>query len=235
MKKRDNRVIIRLNRGLMSSLPDRNLRYFHTRRIIYRRDPITDKPSESFWWGNYYEQGTYECYDLFRSTARITTYKSFKWHLLVIWYLNQDLLIKDIEEIAGVLAEKSNGFVTFTTSDEVFSNIIQEVNTYDFELAPKNRLRKIIFKEGCGLSITEKLSIVGKIIGRSKKIGTEEIYDAMLHLHDLGQKITVSKLAKVLKCSARTIHRNISDDLKQEKLSLNYEKVQHHELRSLQE
>ena len=236
-KKCDNRVIIKLNKGLMSSLPDRNLRYFTTRRIIFRRDPITDIPSERFWWGDFYEDGTHQCYDLFRSKARITTYKSLKWHLLVIWYLNQNLLIEDIEEIARVLVDKSNGFITFTTSDEVFSNIIQEVNTYDFELAPKNRSRKIIFKEGCGLSITEKLSIVGKIIGRGKKIGEDEIYDAMLYLNDSGQKITISKLANVLECSTRTIHRNISDDLKKEKQTLNtsYEKVQRNKLCEIQE
>jgi len=212
----------------MSQLPDRNLSYLNNRRIVYRRDPITDKPSESFWWGDYYESGTYECYDLFRSKARITSYKSLKWHLLVLWYLNQNLVIDDLEEIARVLIDKSNGFITFTPSEEVFSNIIQDINTYDFELAPKNRSRKIIFKEGCGLSITEKLSIVGKIIGRSKHIGEDEIYDAMLYLHDNGEKITIAKLAKSLKCSSRTIHRNISDELKNEKQLLNYEKVQHY-------
>jgi len=212
----------------MSQLPDRNLSYLNNSRIVYRRDPITDKPSESFWWGDYYESGTYECYDLFRSKARITSYKSLKWHLLVLWYLNQNLVIDDLEEIARVLIDKSNGFITFTPSEEVFSNIIQDINTYDFELAPKNRSRKIIFKEGCGLSITEKLSIVGKIIGRSKRIGEDEIYDAMLYLHDNGEKITIAKLAKSLKCSSRTIHRNISDELKNEKQLLNYEKVQHY-------
>ena len=32
----------------------------------------------------YYEDGTHECYELFRSSAKITTYKIFKWHLLVL-------------------------------------------------------------------------------------------------------------------------------------------------------
>lgn len=216
----------------MSSLPDRNLRYFSTRRLIYRRDPVTDKPSKRYWWGDFYEQGTHQCYDLFRSKARITSYKSLKWHLLVIWYLNQDLLPNDIEEISRVLSDKSNGFITFTVSDEVLTKILSELNTYDFELAPKNRSRKIIFKEGCGLSITEKLSIVGTLIGRSKKIGNDEIYDAMLYINDNGEKITVDKLASVLKCSKRTIHRNISDELRDEKklLNMSYEKVQRPEL-----
>ena len=30
-----------------------------------------------------YEDGTHECYQLFRSRAKVTTYKSLKWHMLV--------------------------------------------------------------------------------------------------------------------------------------------------------
>ena len=61
----------------------RNLEFLNKRRIIYRRSPITDKPSESFDWGDYYEDGTHECYELFRSKAKINKYKSLKCHLIV--------------------------------------------------------------------------------------------------------------------------------------------------------
>ena len=48
----------------------------------------------------------------------------------------------------------------------------------------------------------------------------------MLHMHEQG-KITIAKLANVLKCSQRTIHRNIGKELKIEKELLNkqHEKV----------
>ena len=70
---------------------ERNLEYLNKHRIVYRRMPITDKPDvEATYWDHYID-GTYECYELFRSKAKITTYKSVKWHLLVIWYLNPQL------------------------------------------------------------------------------------------------------------------------------------------------
>jgi hypothetical protein len=217
----------------MSQFPDRNLEFLNNRRIVYRRNPINDTYTQEFVWGYYYENGTNECYDLFRSKARITSYKSLKWHMLVILYLNSSRKFSEIIEILEFLSNKLNGFITFTASEEVKHNIIQDLIKYDFELSPKNKSRKIIFKEGCGLSITEKLSIVGSIIGKSKKINEDDIYDAMLYVHDNNEKITFSKLSEVLKCSVRTIHRNISDDLKKEKqlLNLDYEKVQHNELR----
>ena len=66
----------------------------------------------------------------------------------------------------------------------------------------------------------QKLSIVGQMVGR-KKLSSTEIYDAMLILNDTGDKITIAKLAKYLKCSTRTIHRNMDEELKREKQLLN--------------
>ena len=55
---------------------ERLLDYLNQRRIIYRRLPISDKPTACFDWGYFYEDGTHECYDLFRSKAKITSYRS---------------------------------------------------------------------------------------------------------------------------------------------------------------
>ena len=70
---------------------DRNMKYLIDNRIIYRRLPIKDKPSEVYDWGWFYKEGTHEYYNLFNSPAKITTYKSLKWHLIVLYYLNQDI------------------------------------------------------------------------------------------------------------------------------------------------
>jgi len=52
---------------------DRKIKHLTDRRIIYRRFPIVDKPTNKYDWGDYYENGTFECYELFRSKAKITT------------------------------------------------------------------------------------------------------------------------------------------------------------------
>ena len=43
----------------------------------------------------------------------------------------------------------------------------------------------------------------------------------MLDLNDANQKITISRIANLLECSSRTIHRNMSKELKEEKELLN--------------
>ena len=91
----------------------------------------------------------------------------------------------------------------------------------DLDQPPKNKLRKVIFKYGNMLTKEEKLKIVGELIGRSKRIHTDDIYQCMLDLNDLGKKITIGRIAGLLNCSGRTIHRNMCTQLKREKELLN--------------
>jgi len=200
---------------------ERRMGYLNNNKIIYRRYPVKDKPSEIFSWGYFYEQGTHECYELFRSKAKITTYKSLKWHLLVLWYLNPVMTQDKFVELSRYLVKKENGFVAFNIRDQTLNQIVHDVSMMDLEEPPKNKARKIIFKDFTGLTTSEKLSIVGKLIGRSKKAEPEDIYDTMLYINDLNQKITISKIAKILKVSTRTIYRGMNNELKKEKELLN--------------
>ena len=201
---------------------DRNIKWLNDRRIIYYRKPITDIPTESTDLYDYYAEGTYQCYSLFRSKAKITTYKSLKWHMLVLRYLNDHLLDVEFSSICHFLADKDNGFVTFFIKSKVLHNMIKEVLGVG-DTPPKNRIRKVIFKPHTLLTLSEKLSIVGKLIGRGKKIVEDDIYECMLSLNNEKEKITINKIAKSLGCSTRTIYRNMGNQLKLEKELLNSE------------
>ena len=199
----------------------RNLRYFNNNSIVYKRDPITDKPTNETKQYMFFEQGTYECYHLFTSKAKITTFKSLKWHLLVLWYLNPQLDQDQFMVVAEILAHKPNGFTSFAIHADLLRKIVYEVSMLDLDEPPKNKLRKVIFKYGSGLTKEEKLSVVGELIGRSKRIHPDDIYQCMLDLHDAGKKIVITQLALWLECSTRTIHRNMDEELKREKELLN--------------
>ncbi len=200
---------------------DRNIKWLNDRRINYRKNPVNDKPTIETSLYSYYEDGTYECYHLFRSKAKITTYKSLKWHFYVLYYLNQDrgLLPTHVYEF---IANKENGFVTFFISDKKLQAMIDDVFKNGGE-PPVNKIRKIIFKDYSGLTANEKMSIVGKLIGRSSRVDGEAIYQCMLDLNDMGKTITWGRIAGLLNCSTRTIQRNLNDCLRKEKAILNQE------------
>ena len=66
------------------------------------------------------------------------------------------------------ICDKDNGFITFNIPPDLLDRVINEVLNINAIHAPKNKLRKVIFKDGCGLGINEKLRIVGSLIGRTK-------------------------------------------------------------------
>ena len=208
---------------------ERNIQWLNDKQVIYYRNPITDEPTESTNLYDYYAEGTYQCYSLFRSKAKITTYKSLKWHFLVLYYLNYDgiegdhwSLEDDMTTVFKFIANKENGFVTFFMKQKILDNMINEVLAVG-DTPPRNRIRKVIFKFNTGLTLSQKLSIVGTLIGKGKKVSEDDIYQCMLDLNHEKQKITINKLAKLLGCTTRTIHRNMGNQLKTEKELLNNE------------
>ena len=202
-------------------MSQRNLTYLNNHRIVYRRLPINDIPDQVNEVYAYYMNGTHECYELFRSKAKITTYKSLKWHLLVLWYLNPQLDQDDFMGLAEYICHKPNGFVSFAIHGELLRKIVYEVSMLDLDKPPNNKLRKVIFKPDTMVSKEEKLRIVGRLIGRLKSVTAGDIYDLMLSINDSGRKITIKRLSIHLNCSTRTIHRNMTEELKREKELLN--------------
>ena len=202
---------------------ERKFDYLINNRVIWRRDPITDKPDIETDQYLFYKDGTYQCYNLFRSKAKITTYRSLKWHMLVLWHLNPNWNEQDAMDIAMYITDKENGFITFNINKWNVARLIDDLSVVDLEHPPTNKLRKIIFKWDCGLTKSEKLSIVGQLIGKMNGIDKSDIYEAMTQINYEGYKIIISKLAKMLNVTPRTIYRHMNDELKQEKERLNEE------------
>ena len=200
----------------------RKIQWLNDKRIYYRQDPINDKPTFSTDTYDYYENGTHEYYNLFNTPSKITTYKSLKWHMLVLHYLNHERFAFDsIINLYKFIANKENGFVTFFIKSIILDNMIKDVINQGGD-PPKNRARKIIFKDYNGLSFNEKMKVVGQLSGR-QKLDKENIYQTMLDLNEFGKPITNSRLAGLLDCSVRTIQRHMCAELKREKEILNEE------------
>ena len=204
---------------------ERQFKYLINRRVVWRQEPTTDIPDEETKHYMFYKEGTYQYYNLFRSKAKITTYRSFKWHMLVLWYLNPNWEKKDALDIAMYLSYKPNGFTTFTINKWNVERLVEDVYNMELDEPPRNKLRKIVFKQFTGLDKIDKLRIVGKLIGRLKGVDSTDIYEAMLQTNYKGNKITISGLAKLLNVTPRTIYRRMNKypALKQEKEILNEE------------
>ena len=146
-------------------MSQRTMKYLNDNRIVYRKYS-DDQPTHEYDWGWYYADGTHGYYSLFNSEAKITTIKSLTWHLVTLWWLNPNMEFEKFKQLAEVICHKPNGFITFNVSEKQFDFIVSDVFLSDLDRPPKNKLRKVVFKDGCGLDKLQKLSIVGKLIGR---------------------------------------------------------------------
>ena len=200
---------------------ERNMSYLNNRRLIYRQLPTTDVPTIETKDFMFFENGTYQCYELFRSSAKITTYRSLKWHLYVLWYLNPSLSLDDFTKLAEYISYKPNGFVSFNVPERLLNKVVNNVYESELDKPPTNKLRKVVFKPFTGLTKEQKLSIVGQLIGVTNKIQPDDIYAVMVDMHDNKQKITIRRISELLNVSSRTIHRHMCDELKREKELLN--------------
>ena len=93
---------------------------------------------------------------MFNNKAKINTIRSLKWHLLTLWYLNPELDKDKFTQLAEYIIYKENGFVTFNIGSKLINQVIEDVFRQDLDTPPKNRLRKIVFKDSSGLSLLLK-------------------------------------------------------------------------------
>ena len=139
-----------------------------------------------------------------------------------MWYLNQEMTHLQFDTLARFVANKKMGYITFNCPKNIIDKMIEEINLIDFDSdRPKNKPRKVIFRDNSGLNTKQKQQIIGKLIGKQKKATPEDIYEAMLTINDNKEKITIKKIATILNVSTRTIYRNISNGLVREKILLN--------------
>ena len=158
----------------------RNIEYLHRKRFEYKKEPTTDVPTKKYYWGSYYKEGTHQNYHLFSSNAKITTYKSLSWHILVLRYINVSLDESEFTKIIYFISEIKNGFVTFEINTRYLDKYIGNALSNDFSFKPVNRKKIVVFKDGTGLSGKQKSKIVGEICGKEKSIDSDCIYECML-------------------------------------------------------
>lgn len=210
------------NKGVLT-YEDRVKALYDLRIMLYKIPE--SKEYIEYEWGRVYKEKVTGYIDLFRYDYKIISKAQLTWHLYAIMYMNPDLEDSKLEQVISYLLNPKMGFILENVSKGITpEDLKEELKSYYLDDEPNSKARKIIFYSNCRLSVSEKLSLVGQHAGKGKRITEEVIYEAMIMIHyDYNELITVSKLAKMLKCTTRTIFRNMSEQLNEEKNILNEE------------
>ena len=216
--------------------PNRNLNWLWNRRVVTLRYPTTDNPTKAFYWGWFYKDGTHQYYHLFNKPHRINTFKSYKWHIAVIKYLNNGMSFEDFTQTCLFIKEQANGFSVIDIPNNKAMIMINDVFKNNTDLCPSNKIRKVVFKVACGLETHEKLAIVGHLIGRSKRLDVKDIISSMRFIHHSGYRVSIAKIARHFNCSRNTLYAILSDEAQEEINRLNNalnERIQRKKLRDI--
>lgn len=207
------------------------LDYFHRRQISYKCYPYSDIPTEEKNWGWYYEDGTTQRYRLFPYKGmKITSKKSLYWHLLVIYWLNssnmreyQTITENDFIDCCKYVCDYSSGFITSNLEDIDYYSVAKSILSSNRK--PYNKSVKFVFREGLGLSLSDKMKIISSYTNKSA-ITESKLSDAIKKIHAKGEVVTNNLLSLELNCSKRTIQRNMNKELVELRKDLNNEVVQ---------
>ncbi len=207
------------------------LKRLHQMKIVLCKMPDEKELYIEYDWGRHYPDKVYGYINLFAYDYKIFTYDQLAYTLRAIRLMNPNITESKYSEVIDIITDPTNHFILFKPNANKLKKFLEDSESWDLEdLKVKTRPRKVIFNFNCVLDTREKLSIVGKLCGSGKRVTEEGIYESMVVLHyDYAEKITIQKLAKMLECTIRTIHRNMSDELRKEKellnLELQYEKI----------
>lgn len=198
----------------------RRIKWLWDRRISTVQYPVEDTPTMEFPWGYYFKDGTYECYELFRSPHKICSYKGYKWHIAVLKHIN-NLTTDKFKEVCLYIADVKNGFVARELDPIKVWSIVADVLDDDTHDAPPNVRRKVIFKVGCSLEAHEKKLIIGQLTGRIGRLKGKDVSSHMMYIHHMGRKITITELSKLMNCSRVSVYSIMDDDLNSTMKTLN--------------
>jgi len=216
---------------------NRRIKWLWDKRIATRQNPVTDKPTESYPWGWFYKNGTHECYELFNREHLISSYKSYVWHISVLKHIN-DMNYDEFKDACIFISNIDNGFTKISMSMEKIITMIDNVYNDNSNSCPPNKLRKVVFKVGCGLERHEKRRIVGQLIGRSNRLSSDDVYICMQYIHQANCRVTVASLSRDIECSRPTIYKVMNSEMREEMKRLNEllkdEELQRKELRKVQ-
>ena len=218
---------------------NRRIKWLWDKRIVTRRNPVNDTPTETYHWGWFYKNGTHECYELFNREHLISSYKSYVWHISVLKHIN-DMNYDEFKDACIFISNIDNGFIKISMSMDKIITMIDNVYNDNSNSCPPNKLRKVIFKVGCGLERHEKRSIVGQLIGRSNRLSSDDVYICMQYIHQTNCRVTVASLSRAIECSRPTLYKVMNDEMRDEMKRLNEllkkdEELQRKELRKVQE
>ena len=144
----------------------------------------------------YFPEGV-KFYSLYRTTRKINSFSELEYIAEKFIYLNPDFDVEVAKSLFALISDRGSGHIIRTYGSSRVENMVERV------FAAKKqpycpRLRKVIFNPFKMMSRSEKMKIVGSLIGTKEKPTEEQIDSTIEELWLDKEKITITKVAEKL-------------------------------------
>lgn len=159
-------------------------------------------------------------YSLYRTKRKINSFSELEYVAEKFIHLNPEFNLQKMISLFVELSDRESGHIIRTYSQDRVTDMVYRV--YDAKKQPYvPRLRKIIFNPSKNLSRSQKMEIVGNLIGRKSSISKEDMLLILEDLYMSKERISVSKIAELTDTSRYIITKSIDDEIRGKMINLN--------------
>lgn len=144
----------------------------------------------------YFPEGR-KFYSLYRTTRKINSFSELEYIAEKFVHLNPEFDVEVAKQLFSFLSDRGSGHIIRTYGKNRVDDMVERV--FCAKKVPYcPRLRKVIFNPFKLMNRSEKMKIVGSLIGNKEKPTQDQINSAIEELWLEKEKITITKVAEKL-------------------------------------
>lgn len=161
-------------------------------------------------------------YRLYRTSRKINSFAELEYVAEKFVYLNPEFDFDLMKRLFLELSDRSSGHVIRTYGSDRVEHMVERV--YEKKKVPYcPKLRKIIFNPTKRLTKSEKMKIVGKLIGGKPRLSEEDLMMIITDMRENKIKITITKIAELTDKTKHIVNQSVTEKIRNTITQYNFE------------
>lgn len=160
----------------------------------------------------YFPEGV-RFYRLYRTSRKINSFAELEYVAEKFIHLNPDYNIEHMKRLFVQLSDRSSGHTIRTYGKDRVEYMV--ANVYKKRKIPYcPKLRKVVFNPSKRMSKSEKMKIVGQLIGTKPRLSEQDLIAVIEDMAENKIKITISKIAELTDKTKHIVNQSLTKKIK---------------------
>lgn len=160
----------------------------------------------------YFPEGV-RFYRLYRTSRKINSFAELEYVAEKFIYLNPNYNLEHMKRLFVQLSDRSSGHTIRTYGKERVEYMV--VSVYKKRKIPYcPKLRKVVFNPSKRMSKSEKMKIVGQLVGTKPRLSEQDLISVIEDMAENKIKITISKIAELTDKTKHIVNQSLTKKTK---------------------